>query len=238
MRRAGWSSAAPARAAWLVQPLYLVAEVGLAVLTGVAYSVRDDTISALGTACDPGGAGCSSAPQAMNVAFVGFGLLQALGALPLLAGQGRSGRRTVVGWLWVVAGLGSVGVGLLPVDTHPTAHSLVAFPVFAAQPVALLLHALLLRPGAARRAGLGLAAVALVGVACFVVLLGHDEWVGLAERAAVWPAKLWLPLAALATATASPGPAAASPRPRPAGPPPGPRPDGTGPVTPPTARGR
>ena len=227
MRRARRTSEAFAYAAWLAQPLYLVAEVGVAALAGVAYSWRDDTISALGTACDPGDAGCSSAPVAMNAAFVVFGLLQAGGAVPLLARGGRSARRVLVGWLWVVAGLASVGVGLLPVDTHPTAHSLVALPVFAAQPLALLLHARMLGPGVARRAGLGLATVALVGVACFVALLGHDEWVGTAERAAIWPAKLWLPLVAVATAGWL----------RP-GPPPGPRPGGTGPASPPTARGR
>lgn len=222
MRRAERTTPALGYAAWLAQPLYLAVEVGLAVLAGVAYSLRDDTISALGTACDPGDAGCSSAPVAMNVAFVAFGVLQAVGAAPMLTGRGRS---AFVGWLWVVAGVASIGVGLLPVDRHPTAHSLLALPVFVAQPLALLLHARLLPSGPVRRVGFGLATIALVGVACFVALLGHDEWVGLAERAAIWPAKLWLPLVALATAGS---------RPRtPAGPPPGPRPGGTPPASPP-----
>ena len=212
------------RAAWLAQPAYLAAEVGLAVAAGVGYSLRDDTISALGTSCHPGAAACSSAPLMMNVVFVLFGVLQAIGALPLLAGRRRE---AMVGLLWVVAGVASIGVGLLPVDRHPTGHALVALPVFAVQPVAVLLHARLLPPGAARRVGLLLATVALVGVACFVALLGHDQWVGLAERAAIWPAKLWLPVGAVATAGwLRPGPR------------PGPRPDGTAPASPPTARGR
>lgn len=204
MRRAERTSETFAYAAWLAQPAYLVAELGLAAFAGVDYSLRDDTISALGTACDPGDAGCSSAPVLMNVVFVVFGLLQAGGTLPLLRARGHGALRIVVGWLWVVAGVASVGVGLLPVDRHPTAHALVALPVFVTQPVALLLHTRLFGPGAARRAGLSLATVALVGVACFAALLGHDEWVGLAERAAVWPAKLWLPLVALATASRRP----------------------------------
>ena len=213
-------------AAWLVQPAYLVVEVALAVLAGVRYSLPDDTISALGTSCAPEEGGCSSAPLLMNVAFIGFGLLQALGAVALLRVRGRT---AVVGWLWVVAGLASVGIGLLPVDTHPMAHSAAALPVFVAQPLALLLHARLLRPGPLRRAGLALASVALLGVVTFVALLGADHWSGLAERAAIWPAKLWLPLAVLATA--------GLPRPADA-PPPGPPPGGTGPASPPTARGR
>lgn len=213
-------------AAWLVQPAYLVAEVALAVLAGVRYSLPDDTISALGTSCAPGEGGCSSAPLLMNVAFIAFGLLQALGAVPLL---GMRGRTAVVGWLWVVAGLASVGVGLLPVDAHPMAHSAVALPVFVVQPLALVLHARLLESGRLRQVGLALATVALVGVLAFAGLLGADHWSGLAERAAIWPAKLWLALALLATAGR---------RPLPDGRRPGPPRGGTGPASPPTAPGR
>ena len=126
MRRAAGTRTALTYAAWLVQPAYLVVEVALAVLAGVRYSMTDDTISALGTSCAPAASGCSSAPLLMNVAFVAFGLLQALGAVPLTRGRGRT---AVVGWLWAVAGLASVGVGLLPVGTHPMAHSVVALPV-------------------------------------------------------------------------------------------------------------
>ena len=224
MRRAGVAGRDLTYAAWLAQPAYLVTEAGLAVAAGVGYSLRDDTISALGTACGPGEVGCSSAPGLMNAAFIGFGLLQALGAVPLLRGRGR---RALVGWLWVVAGLASVGVGLLPVDSHPGAHAVVATPVFAAQPLALLLHARTLPPGPVRPAGLVLATIALVGVAGFVALLGADVGVGLAERAAIWPAKLWLPLVAVATA-----------RRLRSGRRPGPRPGGTAPATRPTAPGR
>ena len=226
MRRAAGTRTALTYAAWLVQPAYLVVEVALAVLAGVRYSMTDDTISALGTSCAPAASGCSSAPLLMNVAFVAFGLLQALGAVPLTRGRGRT---AVVGWLWAVAGLASVGVGLLPVGTHPMAHSVVALPVFVAQPLALLLHARLLDPGRLRHAGLALATVALLGVVAFVGTLGADHWSGLAERAGIWPAKLWLPLAVLATAG----------RHRPdLVPPPGPPPGDTAPTSPPTARGR
>ena len=223
-------------AAWLVQPAYLAAEVALALLAGVHYSLADDTISALGTVCtypasDGRGGGCSSAPVVMNIAFIAFGLLQALGAVPLLSVRGRT---ALVGWLWVVAGLGSVGVGLLPVDSHPLAHSLVALPVFVAQPLALLLHARLLAPGRLRHVGLALAAVAIGGVVVFAVRLGAEHWSGLAERAAIWPAKLWLPLALLTAAA----PTAAGRRRSADAPPPGPPPGGTGPASPPTAPGR
>lgn len=192
--------------AWLAQPGYLVAEVLLALVAGVGYSLADDTISALGTTCDsPAATGCSSAPWAMNLAFVAFGLLQAVGAVPLLRSrpaphgdvEAVRGAR-VVGWLWVVAGVSSVGVGLAPVDAHPTLHSLVALPVFVAQPLALLLHARWLTTGRLRLVGTALGLAAALGALAFGGLLGADTWSGAAERLAIWPAKLWLPLAAAA----------------------------------------
>ena len=189
-------------AAWLAQPAYLAAEVLLALLAGVGYSLSDDTISALGTSCDsPDATGCSSAPWAMNVAFIGFGILQAVGAIPLL--RGATTRERAVGWLWVVAGVFSVGVGLAPVDTHPVLHSLVALPVFVAQPLALLLHARWLTRGRLRVVGTALAVAAIAGAAAFALLLGSDTWSGAVERLAIWPAKLWLPLAAVALHRAS-----------------------------------
>jgi hypothetical membrane protein len=227
--------------AWVAQPAYLVVEVGAALATGVLYTLRDDTISALGTTCTypaavaasastvGAGEGCSTAPWVMNVAFVVFGLLQALGATELVR---RGGRHSLVGSLWLVAGLASVGVGLLPVDEHPTAHALVALPVFVAQPLALLLHPRLVTGTAVRVVGWALAAVSVTGAGVFTALLGQWEWVGAAERAAIWPAKLWLPLAALAPVLGPLLPRRRTPAARAR--PPGPRRDDTSPGTRPT----
>lgn len=191
------------RAAWLAQPVYLVGELLVGLVTGVAYSFRHDTISALGTSCASDVvSGCSSAPAAMNIVFVVFGVLQALGAVLLLRRSPLSHRvvgvRTV-GTLWAVAGLFSILVGLLPVDDHPVAHTLVALPVFMAQPLAILLHARLVPQGATRAVGLILGVVAVVGALAFAVLLGAPTWAGAVERAAIWPAKVWLLLAAMTT---------------------------------------
>ena len=204
-------------AAWLAQPGYLAAEVLLALLAGVHYSVADDTISALGTGCgSPATTGCSSAPWAMDLTFIAFGALQALGATPLL--RDPAGRARVVGWLWVAAGLFSVGVGLAPVDAHPTLHSVVALPVFVAQPLAVLLHARWLTAGKVRVVGTALGVAAVLGAVAFAVLLGADDWSGAAERLAIWPAKVWLPLAAVRPrrlpAHGAPAPARPGGRPR------------------------
>ena len=187
------------RLAWLVQPGYVVAEVAIGIGLGVAYSFRDDTISDLGTGCSAMVLqGCSSHPWAMNAVFIGFGVLQAAGAWHLLRDR-TSRRRQVVGGLWATAGSFSVLVGFFPVDAHPVAHTLVALPVFVAQPLAILLHARLLPPSPTRTAGMLLGALAVAGAGAFGVLLGSDQWGGLAERVAIWPAKVWLALAAART---------------------------------------
>ena len=197
MRGTSGITDATAYAAWLAQPAYLAVEVLLAVFAGVGYSLVDDTISALGASChSPTATGCSSVPLAMNLAFIGFGALQAIGATPLLRDAARRAR--VVGWLWVVAGVFSVGVGLAPVDAHPTLHTALALPVFVAQPLALLLHARWLTAGRLRLLGTVLGGLAILGAVVFGARLGAEAWSGAAERLAVWPAKLWLPLAAVA----------------------------------------
>ncbi len=184
-----------------MQPLYVVAELAATLTTGVGYSLADDTISDLGAACaSPGSTGCSSSPQVLNTAFVLFGVLQAVGAVAMLrSARPHAPSRTVVtvALLWLVAGVATVGVGLVPVDQHPTAHGLVAAPVFVCQPLALVLHARLLRRGGLWAVGTLLGTAALVGAATFALTLGADHGVGAWERLATWPAKLWLALAAV-----------------------------------------
>ncbi len=184
------------RLAWLAQPGYVVAEVLVGLGLGVAYSFRDDTISALGTGCSTISLeGCSSQPWVMNAVFIGFGALQALGAWRLL--RDRTSRKLrIAGGLWAVAGSFSILVGSFPVDSHPVAHTVVALPVFACQPIAIILHARLLPSSPQRTAGIALGGVSVVGAATFGALLGSEQWGGWAERAAIWPAKLWLALAA------------------------------------------
>ncbi len=191
------SRSALERLAWLVQPGYVAAEVAIGVGLGVAYSFRDDTISALGTGCSSLVLeGCASQPWVMNAVFIGFGALQAVGAWHLLR-ERASRQHRVVGCLWAIAGSFSILVGFFPVDSHPVTHTVVALPVFVAQPIAILLHARLLPPSPTRTAGLFLGAVAVAGAATFGTLLGSEQWGGLAERVAIWPAKIWLALAAI-----------------------------------------
>jgi hypothetical membrane protein len=190
--------------AWLVQPLYVVVELLVAAGASAAYSLRDDTISALGQlTCAPGHSGsalvvCSPRHIVLDVAFVVFGVLRVLGALLLRPSLAPGSARTAATALWVVSGSCSAAVGFVPVDQHPGLHTLVAAPVFVLQPPAVVATALALRRthGAVHpwvvSSGFAVGALTLAAAAAFGVRLGEQTWVGGLERLALWPAYLWL----------------------------------------------
>ena len=132
----------------------------------------------------------------MNLGFIWFGMTLALGAL-LLGTRilpGRIGTAAVA--VWCMSGLGSIGVGLVPVNEHGGLHGLVALPVFLAQPTALLLTAVSLRtvrPTLARLTfgAAGLSAAGVLGFAAILVLDGSAALGGL-ERLALWPGYVWV----------------------------------------------
>lgn len=184
---------------WTLQPLYVVAELIVSRHTSADYSLADSTISDLGnTACRTirGDVLCSDWHAGMNVAFIWFGLTLLLGAL--LLGRrvlpGPAGRAAVV--LWCVSGLGSIAVGLTPVNENGTLHGLVAVPIFLAQPLALLLMGRSLRS----RSTVAVAGLSFVGVLGFAAVLLGDatSYVGAFERLALWPGYLWVAVIALA----------------------------------------
>ena len=157
------------------------------------YSFAGSTVSDLGnTACRQvrGDVLCSPWHAGMNVAFVWFGCTLIVGAV--LLGRrvlpGRAGTAAVVAWC--VSGLGSIGVGLFPVNEDAAAHGLVALPIFVAQPLAVLLMGVSLRrtrPTTARLAFV-VAALSTVGAVGFGFTVGSDSAaIGALERLALWP---------------------------------------------------
>jgi hypothetical membrane protein len=190
--------------AWLVQPLYVAVELLVAAAASAAYSLRDDTISALGqVTCAPGHSGstvlvCSPGHVLLNVAFVVFAGLRVVGAVllhPSLAAGWVRGAATL---LWVISGLCSAAVGFAPVDQRPGLHALVATPVFVLQPLALLATAVALRrtvgavPEVVVTTGATLSGLTAASAVAFGLRLGEPTWVGGLERLALWPAYLWL----------------------------------------------
>nr|WP_302477610.1 DUF998 domain-containing protein [Aeromicrobium stalagmiti] len=179
--------------------MYVVTELVVSTRTSSDYSLADSTISDLGnTACRTirGDVLCSDWHAGMNLGFMWFGLTLLLGALLLgrQAMSGLTGRLAVA--LWCVSGLGSIGVGLVPVNEDGALHSLVAVPIFVAQPLALLLMGLSLRS----RSTMGVAALSAAGVVGFAAVLLADgtAYVGAFERLALWPGYLWVAVIALA----------------------------------------
>ncbi len=166
----------------MVRPAYIATEFIVAAATTGGYSFVADSVSRLGeVGCTA--AYCSPRHELMNLSFIGFGLLLAIGAL-LLA---RS-----LGWwvtaLLVVSGLSSVATGLAPLDRDATLHALAATPLFVAQPLSLLILGARLRRREPRL-GRGLLATGAVTAAAAVtfVLSGEATTSGLLERLALWP---------------------------------------------------
>lgn len=179
---------------WVLQPLYLVAELVVAARAR-GYSLVGDTISDLGATSCRGGwpmPACSPWHETMNTSFVGWGLILAIGALLLHAYLPARPGSTISTLLWVVAGLGSVATGLLPVNESPGLHYAVAAPLFVAQPVALLVLGRAVRgrsPTLASYALLTGAGCALA-TALFLALPAAAGLDGLLERLALWPVKV------------------------------------------------
>lgn len=192
-----------------MQPVYLLVELLVAAAASASYSLRDDTISALGMlTCAPGHAGaavdvCSSGHVALNAAFVVFGLLRAAGAVLLRPRLGAGGWALAAVWLWVVSACFAAAVGLVPVDQLPGWHAVVAVPVFVLQPLAVLVTAETLRRSRAvsrgvARSGIVLGGIMVAAAAAFGLRLGDPTWVGALERLALWPTYPWLAVVAWA----------------------------------------
>ncbi|WP_082500402.1 DUF998 domain-containing protein [Nocardioides sp. Leaf285] len=185
VRRPGRAAHAAARwgaFALLVRPAYIVTEFIVAAATTGGYSFVADSVSRLGEiGCTA--AYCSPRHELMNLSFVGFGLLLAVGALLLV----RS-----LGWwvtaLLVVSGLSSVATGLAPLDRDATLHALAATPLFVAQPVAMLaLGARLLRREPRLARGVLTTGAVTAAAALAFILSGEGTISGLLERLALWP---------------------------------------------------
>lgn len=189
--------------AWLLVPLYLVAEfvaIGAVWSTGPApHDPLRNVISDLGAAgCTtiPYPYGdvpvCSPASGLLNAAFIVTGLLMVLGAV-CTARALRPGRAHTVGVaLWVLVGLACMG-SAVPLDVDLSLHTLLSLPMVLQGP-AVWFTASGLRDRMPRLAAVGrvVAVVAVVASLTMLAVSVSGWFIGLWQRLSVWPGYLWL----------------------------------------------
>jgi hypothetical membrane protein len=186
---------------------YAVAQIVVAASWNPPYDWFDNYISDLGnTACGMFAVPhatpafvCSPLHAVMNASFVLSGLL-VIACTGLLWGA-WPGRKMMAGSqvLWIVAGLGKLGVGLAPENRNIALHTVAALNIPVGSAAVLLLSLAILRQ---RRAlalvGLGLFAMALIGTVSSIAAqfagpaLLFGLGVGGMERLASYPANVWL----------------------------------------------
>ncbi len=199
--------------AWILGTLqYVLAQIFVAAAWSTPYSLTGNFISDLGnTSCGPFAVPhgnpvyvCSPQHNLMNGAFVVAGILTLTGAV-LLKSWWPSGRAAQTSrYLWIVAGLGKLVVGLVPENTRLGLHLLGALNVPIGS-VAILLFAIAIRHDRPGFSAIS-AALAVVGLAGTFLSTageygGHALLLGLGvggtERIGAYPGNLWMLLAGL-----------------------------------------
>jgi hypothetical membrane protein len=196
---------------WLVGVLQFIAAMIVTQLGWTSsYSLSQNYISDLGAVhCGPfdGRYVCSPWYELFNVSIILLGLLIILGALLLRTAFPARGSRTVGLGLLVVAGLGSIGVGVFPEDVNLTAHTISATCAFVGANLALIVLGLAMFRDT-RWQGYRAFSV-LCGLVGFVALFLYagkayqwggfwaDWGVGGMERTIVAPVLLWALLASV-----------------------------------------
>lgn len=182
---------------WVLNIQYFIVQVVVASRWKTPFSPLHNTISDLGnTACGPyrGSVVCSPQHLLMNVSFLGLGIGMMLGAAFVHRTQANLARRTAQGiWCMVLAGIGTMLVGLFPENTIGALHTTGASLPFVLGNIALLfLGGTLAMPRVLRIYTL---ASGLVGLAALVLFTTHT-YIGLGiggtERITAYPQTIWL----------------------------------------------
>ncbi len=189
--------------AWLLTLQFFVVET-VVQLRGEGYSRTDDVISDLGATTWPG-------HQAMNASFVVQAALILSGAVLLLPTL-RAGAGRVAAYLFGLAAVGVLLVGVLPSDRSGTWHGVGATMYLVGSAVGLIALAYALRPRS-ELLGSILVVLGLVGTAATAFFLTGVEVLadGATERAAAYVLPIGLALAGAALwRSRTPGPTSAA----------------------------
>ena len=174
--------------AWLLTLQFFVVETGAESRYAGGYSRADDMISELGAAG-------SAARQLMNASFVAQGAL-ILGGVLLLRPALLRGAAQVAPVLLGAAALGSLLVGVFPLDGNGTLHAIGAGLYFVGGGLGLIALAYAVRPRS-EALGTALAVLGLVGTAATVFFLtGVTAYLGAGgtERVAAYVLPIGLAL--------------------------------------------
>jgi hypothetical membrane protein len=192
---------------------FAIAQVLAAEAWNPPYSWTNNYISDLGnTACGifavPHGSPayvCSPLAPVMNASFVVSGVLVIAGALLLSGTWPRRRMISIALVLWVIAGLGKIGVGQVPENTNISLHLLAALNIPVESVAVLLTSLAIVRSD--RQLGLLGIALAILGLVGTVLgtageIAGPALYLGLGvggmERVAEYPATIWRLLAGIA----------------------------------------
>jgi hypothetical membrane protein len=151
------------------------------------YSMTGNWISDLGAANSP-------RHWIMNGSFIVQGVLISVGAILMRRLFPAKGSYRVALLLFLVSGVGVLGVGLVPEDSNAQVHRVAALAHLLAGNLAMILIGVAMVAGAARVRFRGVITLlaGLLGLTALVLLGLGEKNVGTFERLAAYPLTLWL----------------------------------------------
>lgn len=182
---------------WLLNIQYFVVQIVVAAQWAQPFSPLHNTISDLGnTACGRyrGTIVCSPQHALMNLSFIGLGVGMILGALLIARWHNHTSRTALAGiWCMVLAGFGTILVGLFPENTLSAIHTCGASLPFVLGNLALLIFSRrLAMPRLLRIYTAGSGALALIALVLFFTHTYVGLGIGGTERITAYPQTVWL----------------------------------------------
>ncbi len=181
---------------WILTVEYFVIQLITALSWKNAYSITKNTISDLGnTSCGFYASRyvCSPLHSLMNLAFVSLGVFMIIGSM-LIYQEFKETKLALLGFTFMlVAGIGTVLVGIFPENTVASLHITGAFLPFFIGNVGIVILGLALKlPNPLRTYTLLTGIITLLALALFISkrYLGIGE--GGMERIVAYPQTLWL----------------------------------------------
>jgi len=181
---------------WMVSVQYYIIQILVAVAWAMPYSVFHNTISDLGnTVCGPYSARyvCSPLHGFMNGSFIVLGVTMIFGGI-LIYQEFKETRGSLAGFMFmIIAGIGTLLVGLFPENTISSLHVVGALLPFLIGNVGMVVLGMVLDlPKLLRYYTIASGVISLIALVFFTfhVYFGLD--IGGVERIVAYPQTMWL----------------------------------------------